>query len=152
MTLDEVQALIDPDEPDYAHAAAVLSDDDVAHLATLAAGDDVMLASKAVYLAGLVGGDEAAGVVRDAADHADPTVRVSAAAAIKNMPDASALEVGRHLLADDDVGVRKVVLQSAARLESAQVRADLHDAAVDDDEPYLRELAAQLTSGMSPDG
>jgi HEAT repeat protein len=144
MTLDEVRALIDPDEPDYARAAAVVSDDDVAHLATLAAGDDVMLASKAVYLAGLVGGDEAAAVVRQAADHDDPTVRVSAAAAIKNLPDAPAMEVGRHLLRDDDVGVRKVVLQSAARLESAQVRADLLDSAADEDDPYLRELAARL--------
>ncbi len=148
MTLDEVRALIDPDEPDYARAAALVSDDDVAHLATLAAGDDLMLASKAVYLAGLVGGDEAAAVVRQAADHADPTVRVSAAAAVKNLPDAPAMEVGRHLLRDDDVGVRKVVLQSAARLESANVRADLLSSAADDDEPYLRELAAEL--GQAP--
>jgi HEAT repeat protein len=103
-----------------------------------------LLASKAVYLAGLIGGDEAQPILNGAVEHSDPTVRVSAAASVQNLGDEQALELGRRLLDDDDLGVRKVAVNSAAQLESPEVRGELQKQAEADKDEAIRSLADRL--------
>jgi HEAT repeat protein len=144
MTMEQVRAFLDPDEPNYSAAALELGPDAMPYLGELAGGDDPLLASKAVYLAGLIGGDEAQPILNDAVEHADPTVRVSAAASVQNVGDAQALELGRRLLDDEDLGVRKVAVNSAAQIESADVRGALQKQIRSDHDEVIRSLADRL--------
>jgi HEAT repeat protein len=111
VTMKQVRAALDPEEPDYA-AAARLGPDALPHLRRLVTSKDTMLASKAVHLAALIGGDDAVDVVRQASEHANPVLRVAAAAATRELPPPDAAQVLPTLLADDDRGVRKVALNS----------------------------------------
>jgi HEAT repeat protein len=144
MTMEQVRAFLDPDEPNYSAAAVELGPDAMPFLSELAGGDDPLLASKAVYLAGLIGGDEAQQILKDAVEHSDPTVRVSAAASVQNVGDEQALELGRRLLDDDDLGVRKVAVNSAAQIESADVRGELQKQVESDKDEAIRSLASRL--------
>jgi HEAT repeat protein len=145
MTMEEVRAFLDPDEPNYSAAALELGPDALPYLGELARGEDPLLASKAVYLAGLIGGEEAQPILTDAAEHSDPTVRVSAAASVQNVGDDQALELGRRLLDDDDLGVRKVAVNSAAQIESSDVRGELQKQAESDEDETIRSLAPRLS-------
>src|SRR4051812_32807885 len=111
VTMKQVRAALDPEEPDYA-AAAGLGPDALPHLRRLVTSKDTMLASKAVHLAALIGGDDAVDVVRQASEHDNPVLRVAAAAATRELPPPAAAQVLPTLLADDDRGVRKVALNS----------------------------------------
>lgn len=144
MTMEEVRAFVDPEEPDYAAAAPALGPDALPYLAELGAGDDPMLASKAVYLAGLIGGEEAQPILTRAVEHQDPAVRVSAAASVQNLEEDMALELGRQLLGDDDLGVRKVTANAAAQIESPDVRGALQEQVRSDRDEVIRSMAERF--------
>jgi hypothetical protein len=111
ISLDEVRRVLDPDEPNY-KAAARLGTEALPHLQALVAGDNPMLASKAAYAASLLEDATGQEVVNAAARSADPTVRVAAAAAARNLPADSARVVLSQLITDDDPGIRKVAIAS----------------------------------------
>lgn len=144
MTMQQVRVYLDPDEPDYPAAALALGTDALPQLAELAAGDDPMLASKAVYLAGLIGGDEAPRILSRAAEHADPVVRVAAAASLRNLADEAAADLGQQLIRDDDAGVRKVTARSVALLADRDLRARVRRAVEADPDEDIRSLADEL--------
>jgi HEAT repeat protein len=126
VTLKQVRAALDPEEPDYA-AAGRLGPEALPHLRRLVASKDTMLASKAVHLAALVGGDDAVDVVQQAAEHANPVLRVAAAAATRELPPPAAARVLPRLLADDDRGVRKVALNSVPPNPGDEVMRHVRD-------------------------
>lgn len=84
VTMHEVRERLDADEVDYAEAAE-LGAGALPHLAEIVAGEDTLLASKAVYLASVIGGDGSAAIVAEAADSGDPILRVVASAAMRNL-------------------------------------------------------------------
>ena len=83
VTMHQVLAQIDKDEPDY-EKAAKLGKGALPHLQQIVEADDAMLASKAAYLAGLIGGAGGIEVLDKAAEHRAPIVRVAAADAIRH--------------------------------------------------------------------
>ncbi|MFD9903567.1 HEAT repeat domain-containing protein [Streptomyces sp. NPDC059063] len=111
VSMDDVRKVLDPEEPDYA-AAARLGTDSLPHLRALVEGDDLLLAAKAVYAAGLLEGDTGKDVVATAARSDEPTLRVAAAGATVNLPTESAAGLLGNLVTDPDVGVRKVARAS----------------------------------------
>jgi HEAT repeat protein len=149
VTFEEVVALLDLDEPDYAQAAQ-LGPDALPHLKTLVVQDEPRLASKAAYLAGLIASGDAADVVSQAAKSQHPDVRVAAAAAVRNLPADTGRQVAETLLSDQDVGVRKIALQSSATLQSPGLRARVEQMARSDPEPFLQNLARDTAEQMSP--
>jgi HEAT repeat protein len=114
VTMQDVRRILDPEEPRYDRIPA-LGPEALPHLRELAAGEDPMLASKAVFAASMLEGATGATVVDAGAHHDDPIVRVAAAAAAQNLPADDARGVLRDLVGDDDSGVRKVALASADR-------------------------------------
>ncbi|MEV0383843.1 hypothetical protein [Nonomuraea sp. NPDC050643] len=149
VTMEDVRSFLDADEVDYVAAATAFGRDALPHLERFAQGPDVMLASKAVYLASLVGGEAADAIVSAAAGSPQPPVRVAAASGLRNLGEGAgsvADDVAGRLLADDDVGVRKVALSSAAGLGTAQMTARIRQAAENDPEPVLRDLAGRLAA------
>lgn len=133
-TMDEIRAWLDPDEIDYPAAAAALGQRAVPRLQELAGGTDNLLATKAIYLASLIGGDNAHRLVADAARQTDPVRRVAAASGLRNLTEDAALPLVGEFLADADPGVRKVALASAASFDSAEMRAQIRRAAEQDPE------------------
>ncbi len=130
-TLRKVRAALEPDEPDYAAAAADLGADALPHLQKLIHGDDLNLASKAVYLASLIPDAGASELVRAAAQLDDPVMRVAAASAASNLEPDTASEVLVELVGDDDPGVRKVAHASAPAAPSAALQEAIADNQVD---------------------
>lgn len=114
VTMKQVRAALDPEEPDY-EKAAKLGPDALPHLEKLIAGKDPGLASKAASLTGMIGDERAARVLEKAARHKDVRVRVAAAYSAQHLPAPAASPILAKLMADKDVGVQKVALKSVPR-------------------------------------
>jgi len=131
VSMKQVRAYLDCEEPDYPAAAEALGSGAAPHLARLVEEADPLLASKAAYLASLIGTEKAAGVVAAAAQHVDPTVRIASAAGARNLDAARAEPALEGLLDDTDPGVRKAALNavgvSAGESLQARVEAMLRD-------------------------
>lgn len=147
VTMKDVLAVLEPDEVDYGKAKK-LGPEALPFLLELVKGGDPGLASKATYLASLIGTDHAMGVLEAAAASHEPVLRVAAASGIRNLPEVQAEKVLDLLRKDPDVGVRKVLLKSAGRLRSAEVEVKLQQMAETDPEPLLREMAAGAVNEM----
>jgi HEAT repeat protein len=142
ITMQQVRAQLDRDEPDYP-AAARPGPEALPHLRQLAQGDDPMLASKAVYLASLIGTDQSVTIVNEAAAKPDPIVRAAAAGAVRNL-DQAPNQLLNSLLNDRDVGVRKLALRSVEASRPSlppDVATNVRDMSVNDPNPQLRQLA-----------
>ena len=111
LSMADVRAVLDPEEPDY-EAAAALGPEALPHLEALVRGSEPMLASKAAYAASVIGGAQAAETVLEAARSDDASVRVAAAAAAANLEASQASNVLETLVGDSDPGVRKVARTS----------------------------------------
>src|SRR3712207_3618521 len=113
VTHEELRLLLSNEEPDYMALAARLDASDMPAVAELADSDDVMLASKAVYVASLLpgGGD----VVQRAAASANPVLRAASASALRNLAPDRREPVAEMLLGRGDVAVEKVTLRALDR-------------------------------------
>jgi HEAT repeat protein len=78
VSMSEVLAELDRDEPDYSRAAQ-LGPEALPHLRQVVEADNPLRAAKAAYLASLIPGNDSTRLLEQAADHADPSVRVAAA-------------------------------------------------------------------------
>ncbi|MGW5667373.1 HEAT repeat domain-containing protein [Micromonospora sp. NPDC003776] len=124
---NQVRALLEPDEPNYV-AATELGPEAIPHLEAFVRGADPMLASKAAYLAGLIPGEHSPEVVKLAARHGDPIVRVAAASATRNMPTTAANDILVGLVTDMDPGVRRVARSSVPEEPSEELSQRLSEA------------------------
>jgi len=140
--MEQVRAALDPDEPDYVQARR-LGPEALPHLSEIVAAGDPMLASKATYLAGLIAAEGSADIVSQAAQSPDPVLRVAAAGAARNLPPQDASDILVELVADDDIGVRKVALTSASPEATAELQERIQHASQSDAAPRIRELAAE---------
>jgi len=142
VTMEEVRTYLAAEEPNY-EAAANLGPDAGRHLLRLVTADDVGLAPRAAYLAGLIGDEQSLRAVALAAHSDHDSVRVAAAAVLPLLPPGRADELTHLLLRDADAGVRKFVLRSLVARPTAQVRQVLSAMVAYDPEPGLRLLAAE---------
>jgi HEAT repeat protein len=140
VSVEDVRKWLDAEEVDYP-AAARLGPDALPALEQLAQGSDTMLASKATYLASLIGGDRSVRILETAGAHADAAVRVAAATGLKNLPEQAAAPIVERLLGDHDIGVRKMTVRSAAAFASPAMKTRLQRLAEHDPEPFIRDLA-----------
>ena len=106
------------------------------HLSAIVGSGDSLLASKATYLAGMIGGPASGDVVAKAARSGQAPVRIAAAAAARKLADAgpAMAAAGRRgvltdsssillqLVDDADPGVRKVALRSVPSTMSDALR------------------------------
>jgi HEAT repeat protein len=145
ITLEEVRALLDAEEPDYA-ALARLGPQILPHLRTLIAGGDEYFAIKAASLASGINDARAVPVLHDAAKSASPRVRLAVAAGIKDITHPSVSGVLMALLNDADHGVRSLALKASATRSNAALLAKIGDISRQDPAPRVRTLAAQVLS------
>lgn len=154
VSMQDVRALLDPEEPDYG-AVAGLGPDSLPHLRSLVQSDDVMLASKAAYAASVLASDSGLDVIETAARHDDPILRAAAAAASRNLPKRSARRVLLDLVTDADPGVRKIARSSApddATGELAERMAEEEPEPAGDDPVDLSSLGGLMPGEQPPSG
>jgi HEAT repeat protein len=151
VTNEQVRAALDPEEPDY-EAAAQLGPDALPHLQRFVEGPDPNLASKAAYLAGLIGDPQAAPILELAATSDDPAIRAAAAGGVRHLPDEQADAVVQTLLDDDDPGVRKTALKAVPASPSEDLAAKLEVLREHEPEPAVREVAAQVVDRTTGGG
>jgi len=148
VTMQDVRAVLDPEEPDY-EFASLLGPEALPHLETLVRGDDPMLASKAAYLAGLLDDERSADVVNQAGQSDDATVRVAAAAAARHLTGTGASDVLISLLSDSDPGVRTVALKSVPDTATGDLRSLVEDISGSEGDDAVRELSGQVLRRLS---
>jgi hypothetical protein len=149
----EVRKYLDPEEPNYAKAAAALGADALPVLERLVSEGDPLLASKAAYLASLIPHPEAARVLDVASRSPEVTVRVAAAAGAQRRPELAALL--ENLSTDHDQGVRKVASRAAgARTRSQSVAPpdDDHGGGHDPDDGDAGERSPGEGGGSTDSG
>jgi HEAT repeat protein len=143
VTMQDVRKWLDAEEVDYP-AASRLGPEALPHLQELARSQDVMLASKATYLASLIGGELSARILEAAGVRPEPAIRVAAATGLKNLKEHDAAPIADRLLGDGDLGVRKMAVKSLAAFASPAMRLRLQRAAEHDPEPLIRDLATRV--------
>src|SRR5215207_8492532 len=118
VTIEDVRAALDPDEPDYNRAKS-LGTAALPALRQLIECRDPGLASKATHLAALIGGDEAEALVVSASRHQSAVVRVSAAHGASLLEEGTAERVLQELLEDRDT---RVTMASRGALSALRER------------------------------
>lgn len=147
VTMQEIRAILDSEEPDYA-LAAKLGPGALTHIETLIKGTDPMLASKAAYLAGLIQDAQSTTVLKLAAQSKYPEVRIAAAAGARQLTSHATSEVLLDLMEDQDPGVRKIALKSTPLDAAPLLRAKIEKLAAKDSEHFVRSLAADTLSRL----
>lgn len=142
VTMQDVIRQLDRDEPDYAQAAR-LGPEALVHLGKLIQGDNIGLAAKAACLAGTMNMDESISVLKLAARHPDPVVRVAAAASAKNLTQMNT-SLATTFLSDVDPGVRKWGLRSLNVNRPQSITKKVEEIMKDDPDSGLREQARKV--------
>jgi HEAT repeat protein len=142
ITMQQILARLDTDEPEYA-ALAALGPEAIPHLKVLVRSDDPGIAAKAAYLATLINTDESADIMEAASASPHETVRVAAAAGMRNLTAAKAGPWVERLLDDSDPGVRKQALQTVSALDLS-LDPKLAKISSSDPEKELRVMAKDL--------
>lgn len=151
LTIEEVMQALRAIEPDYAEMAK-LGPEALPHLALLADATDVLLASKAVSLAGAIRDDRSIEILKRAAQSPYPEVRIAAAAGTRYLDASVAGEILGPLLGDPDSGVRKIALHSTPQDTPPELRTKIGILAISDPESFIRQLAEEfLSASNNPD-
>lgn len=147
VTMQQVRAILDSEEPDYA-LAAQLGPDALPHIEILVKGADPMLASKAAYLAGLIKNSRSIAVLKLAAKSKYPEVRIAAAASASHLSTQEASDVLTIFLEDSDLGVRKMALKSIPIDAPPALRKKIESLTTKDPENFIRSLSADIFSRL----
>jgi HEAT repeat protein len=151
VTMDEVRAAIDPDEPDYPAAAARLGVAALPLLAELVREGDPAVASKATSLVGNIDGRESLEVLVDAGNSPELVVRIAAAAAVGQLRGLPVINLLIALLEDKDPFVRKVALDSAGSVRAVGTEMKIRDLAKQDPEQFVRDVANETLKLLTTD-
>jgi HEAT repeat protein len=141
VTMEEVRAAVEPDEPDYPAAAARFGVAALPFLVELIRGGDPSLASKAASLAGNIDGAESLEVLVEAGRSPQVVVRIAASAAVGQLRDLPVTDLLLALLEDENPYVRKVALDSAGSVRAGGTARKVRSLAEQDPEQFVREVA-----------
>lgn len=148
VSMTDVRRALDPNEVEYA-AAAALGEEALPHLRALVETGDPGIAAKAAYLAGLINGSHSESVVALAASHADARVRASAASAASHLDDQATERVITDLVLDEDAGVQKLALNSVPAQPSQSMRSQVQRVSQSASHPLLRQKASDVLASSS---
>jgi HEAT repeat protein len=128
VTREQVERLLNVDEPDYP-AAARLGRTALPILEEMARNDGPALGLKAVHLASLIAPDAAFPVIDAAASRADPIFRVTAASVLNRLPTQQMADIAVRLVADPEESVRRRALESLPNVPNRDLAQRLQDLA-----------------------
>ena len=138
LTMKDVIQWLLPDEANLNRAAAILGAEALPHLAELVDGDDLMLASKATWVAGMIPDPRGAEIVLRAAKRSEKVMRVAAALVADKMPPERTGAILTTLLRDEDAETRGMAINAVKPESPQEVVAALSAVANEDQNAYLR--------------
>lgn len=150
VTMEQVLAALRPDEPDYKGASS-LGQGALPFLADLIQGSDSMLASKAAYLTGVIGGPRSGAIMMKAAANNDPIVRAAAAGTAVHLPAEVSGPVLVRLLGDAHADVRRIAVQSVPPGVSPTLHQALRKTAETDPDLSIRGLSQEALRRTRPE-
>jgi hypothetical protein len=150
LTMKDVRAALDPEEPRYEESAARLGPEALPLLEEVIREGDPMLASKAVYLAAMIGGGKSAGVLSEVARSGEVVLRVAAAGAARHLGPEHAERILDELVDDDDVGVQKVAVRSIQEVPTKKLLAKVGALAKSHADPSLRDILHEVALSARP--
>ena len=140
ITMQQVLAEIDREEPNYA-AFAALGADALPHLQMIVEANDPLRSAKAAYAASMIGGSGAIKLLQAASDHHEPQVRMAVAQGLQNLAKATPSDLVLKSLGDVDPGVRKLALRTAGQLKRPEFAATVLNMQKSDPADHLRSAA-----------
>lgn len=147
VTMEQVLLALSAIEPDYTEMAQV-GPEALPHLEILVEAMDPLLASKAVCLASVIGGDQSIEILKKAAHSPHPEVRIAAAVGARNLGLPAAAEFLTLLLNDMDSGVRKIALNSIPSDALPMLLTKIEVMVTTDPEPFIRQLSSEVIRGL----
>jgi hypothetical protein len=139
-TVTKKQVVAALHKEDYAKAKR-LGKAALRHLKVIVQGDDLALATKATYLAGMISAEGSAAIVDLAARSRKRTLRVAAAGAAGYLAPEAAEPLLSKLLNSADVGVRKCAIRSVETASTDKLRTRLDRLSKVDKEVALRKVS-----------
>ena len=136
------------EEPRYSEILAKLDEDAVAYLSELSKGKDTMLATKAIFLAGLYNKPSGHAVVESAAKSTVLLKRIASASALEYMPETKRDKLAEKLIGDADISIQKLVIKAAGNTKSAKLREKFTKLSKDSSSKFIRDLVSALPLPM----
>jgi hypothetical protein len=144
VTIRDVVRLLSPDEANLNQAAEALGAEALPLLELLIRGPDPMLASKAVYVTGQIGGGRATEILRLGATRRDRMVRIAAATTLRSLPSDQANALLETLLVDNDAECRQIAIEAVPQEITPDVHGLVEMLALTDPYPLLREKSEEI--------
>lgn len=138
---EELRRLLSNEEPDYAAIVAQMGDASVPALNELSQDLDIMLATKAVYLASLLPQSQAHQIVERASVSTQPLVQIAAATALQNLPDAIRHKLASQLLDVDDISIKKLVINAVQTSAPAELKTKIERLSNQSNSEFIRSLS-----------
>jgi len=136
------------EEPQYFEILAKLDENAITYLSELSKGRDTMLATKAIFLAGLYNKPSGHAIVESAAKSTVLLKRIASASALEYMPEEQRDKLAEKLIDDADVSVQKLVIKAAGKSKSVKLRKKFTKLSKDSSSKFIRDLVKALPNPM----
>ena len=123
--------------------AAKLGKAALPHLRAIVEGDDWVLATKAVYLSGLLNEDESVPIIEQAAKSRRPALRIAAASAAAHLDPERAEPVLKRLLKSGVMGICKWAIRAVASAGTDELFEIVDELRRKDEDAELQALARE---------
>ena len=148
ITMAVVRSALDSEEPNY-ESAKSLGFEALPLLEELAASKDILLASKAVYLAGLINGELSSTILERAAIHENPILRATAASIVGQLNSKISNRLLLTLLNDSELSVQNTALKFLPPNLSSELTQSIERIAHEHTEPTIKKMAADALKHRS---
>jgi hypothetical protein len=132
------------EEPQYFEILAKLDENAIAYLSELSKGRDTMLATKAIFLAGLYNKPSGHAIVESAAKSTVLLKRIASASALEFMPEAKRDKIAEKLIDDADISIQKLVIKAAGSSKSVKLKEKFLKLSKDSPSKFIRDLVSAL--------
>jgi hypothetical protein len=136
------------EEPRYFEILPQLDEKAIATLSGLSKGNDIMLATKAIFLAGLSKTSSGADIVENAAKSTVKLKRIASASALEHLTVDKREKIALKLIDDADISVQKLVIKATGNLKSAKLKEKFTKLSKESPSGFIRELIAALPDPM----
>ena len=129
------------EEPEYESLLSKLDEKAVAILGELAKGRDIMLATKAIYLAGMYNKPSGHAIVESASKSSVALKRIACASALVHLAEDKRDKIAEKLLGDDDISIQKLAIRAVSSSKSTKIKDKLSKLSKESPSEFIRNLA-----------
>ncbi len=142
---EELIKMINLDEPDYQAIVSKLSADDIPMLVELTKHENPAIATKAISVLGLMKSEQALKGLTDAANNANPVMRIAAAHSLRNLAAVQgSTQMLEKLLDDHDLGVRKFALKTVEAANITSLKEKVKSMNLKEVNPEIKALGENV--------